>query len=239
MKKKNVTKIKAKRQPVQKRGFTLIEILVVATIIIVVAAIGLVSYSGAQASARDAKRAQDLENVRTTLLLFRTENGYYPIAGMANSNRIAFSFPRQAIARLVNAFQPLSASAALIEEPPPEDEESGEKTPTPTPVPEPGGEPTPTLDPGSEPSEPSPTPEPTKDPGEPTPVPEPGSPPEDKLAYQVMITELVSAGYFTTGSVPNDPINDNTYYYGYGSNGADFALTARLEKDGSIITLTN
>ena len=58
------------QKKLQKRGFTLIEVLVVSTIIVVVAAIGLVSYSGAQVGARDAQRRQDLDNTRTTLLLF-------------------------------------------------------------------------------------------------------------------------------------------------------------------------
>lgn len=60
------------------RGFTLIELLVVSTIIIVLSAIGLVSYANAGRGARDAKRKSDLEAVRQSLVLYRSDTGTYP-----------------------------------------------------------------------------------------------------------------------------------------------------------------
>lgn len=60
-------------------GFTMIELLVVATIIIVLSTIGLVSYRNAGINARDAKRQADLQMVRQALVLYRTENGSYPV----------------------------------------------------------------------------------------------------------------------------------------------------------------
>lgn len=59
-------------------GFTMIELLVVATIIIVLTTIGLVSYSQANQNARNGKRRSDLETVRQALVLYRTDNGTYP-----------------------------------------------------------------------------------------------------------------------------------------------------------------
>ncbi len=44
-----------------KKGFTLIELLAVIAIIAILAAMGLVAYSSAQASARDAKRIGDMK----------------------------------------------------------------------------------------------------------------------------------------------------------------------------------
>ncbi len=61
-----------------KKGFTLIELLVVSTIIVVLSAIGLVSFVNAGKSARDSKRKADLETVRQALVLYRSDNGSYP-----------------------------------------------------------------------------------------------------------------------------------------------------------------
>jgi prepilin-type N-terminal cleavage/methylation domain-containing protein len=62
----------------QKNGFTLIELLVVATIIIILSAIGLVSYSNAGKSARNSKRKSDIETVRQALVLYKSDTGGYP-----------------------------------------------------------------------------------------------------------------------------------------------------------------
>lgn len=59
-------------------GFTMIELLVVTTIIIVITSIGLVSYTSANRSARNGKRKADMEMVRQALVLYRTDNGSYP-----------------------------------------------------------------------------------------------------------------------------------------------------------------
>lgn len=59
-------------------GFSMVELLVAATIIGVIAAAGLVSYTSANRSARNAKRQSDLEQVRAALELYRSENPTYP-----------------------------------------------------------------------------------------------------------------------------------------------------------------
>ncbi|MBU2543013.1 type II secretion system GspH family protein [Patescibacteria group bacterium] len=61
-----------------KLGFSLIELLVVATIMIVIATIGLVSYSQATRNSRNAKRKSDLEAVKQALVLYRNDNSQYP-----------------------------------------------------------------------------------------------------------------------------------------------------------------
>lgn len=63
----------------QKTGFTLIELLVVATIMIVLTAIGLVSYTQVNQNARNAKRKADIESLRQALVIYRTDLGTYPI----------------------------------------------------------------------------------------------------------------------------------------------------------------
>lgn len=62
----------------KKSGFTLIELLVVSTIIIVLATIGMVSFSNAGKSARDGKRKSDMETIRQALTLYKQQTGSYP-----------------------------------------------------------------------------------------------------------------------------------------------------------------
>ena len=69
----------------RQRGFTMIELLVVTTIIIVITAIGLVSYTSANRNARNGKRKADLEMVRQALVLYRTDNGSYPSGTVFNN----------------------------------------------------------------------------------------------------------------------------------------------------------
>lgn len=61
-----------------KKGFSLIELLVVATIIIVLTTIGVISYRSASIKSRDSKRKADLETVRQALVLYRSDVGSYP-----------------------------------------------------------------------------------------------------------------------------------------------------------------
>ena len=60
-------------------GFTLIEILVVISIIAILAGVGLATFSGAQKKSRDAKRKADLETIRSALEMYRADNGEYPL----------------------------------------------------------------------------------------------------------------------------------------------------------------
>jgi general secretion pathway protein G len=59
-------------------GFTMIELLVVATIMIVLTTIALVSYRSATQNSRNAKRKTDLQTVRQALVLYRSDIGCYP-----------------------------------------------------------------------------------------------------------------------------------------------------------------
>jgi general secretion pathway protein G len=59
-------------------GFTMIELLVVATIMIVLTTIALVSYRSATQNSRNAKRKTDMQTVRQALVLYRSDNGCYP-----------------------------------------------------------------------------------------------------------------------------------------------------------------
>lgn len=62
----------------KKNGFTLIEILVSATIVAVMAVVGVASYTSINQRSRNAKRKSDLEQVRSALEMYRVDTGSYP-----------------------------------------------------------------------------------------------------------------------------------------------------------------
>lgn len=62
----------------KRNAFTLVELLVVISIIAVLATIGLTIYSGAQKSARIAKRVEDLRNIKVALEIYYSRNNVYP-----------------------------------------------------------------------------------------------------------------------------------------------------------------
>jgi len=61
-----------------RRGFTLIEILVVIAIIGILSSVVLASLAVSRAKARDARRIADLEEVKKALELYYDSNGTYP-----------------------------------------------------------------------------------------------------------------------------------------------------------------
>jgi len=66
------------------KGFTLIEILVVATIIGLLASGAIVSYQQLSKQSRDAKRKTDLEQVRAALEMYRSNEDTYPVGTWSN-----------------------------------------------------------------------------------------------------------------------------------------------------------
>ena len=64
----------------QRKGFTLIEILIVVAIIAILASVVLVGLGPTQSLGRDARRVSDLHEVQNGLELFYNSKGAYPIA---------------------------------------------------------------------------------------------------------------------------------------------------------------
>jgi len=62
-------------------GFTMIELLVATVIIAVLTAVGVTSYASATRKSRDTKRISDIEQMRSALEMYRSDNGFYPNTG--------------------------------------------------------------------------------------------------------------------------------------------------------------
>lgn len=71
-----------------KKAFTLVEILVVVTIISLLASIAAVSYSRFVKQSRDARRKTDIEQIRAAIELYRNFNGAYPTPVPATSGML-------------------------------------------------------------------------------------------------------------------------------------------------------
>ena len=68
-----------------RKGFTLIEILIVVAIIAILASVVLVGLGPTQQAGRDARRLSDLRQVQNGLELYFNKCGYYPGAAVAGS----------------------------------------------------------------------------------------------------------------------------------------------------------
>jgi len=62
-----------------KRGFTLVELLVVMAIIGILASVILASFTSTQAKARDTRRIEDIDSLHKALALYLISAGHYPV----------------------------------------------------------------------------------------------------------------------------------------------------------------
>jgi type II secretion system protein G len=64
-----------------KKGFTLVELIVVMAIIGILATLGFSSYTNSINKSKDARRKADLRSIMTALQLYYNDNGQYPSLG--------------------------------------------------------------------------------------------------------------------------------------------------------------
>jgi len=69
-----------------KKGFTLVELLVVVSIIGILSSLSMVSVNIARTRARDAKRKADMSQVQLALYLYYDDNLHFPITDMFPDN---------------------------------------------------------------------------------------------------------------------------------------------------------
>lgn len=69
-----------------KKGFTIIELLIVIVIIAILATIGVVAYGGVQQSARDSKRESDITSLHTAIEAYYVQATQYPSFTQINDN---------------------------------------------------------------------------------------------------------------------------------------------------------
>lgn len=63
-----------------KKGFTLVELLIVVAIISVLATLLMANFIGVRQRARDAQRKADIRQIQSALELYRSDQGNYPAA---------------------------------------------------------------------------------------------------------------------------------------------------------------
>lgn len=64
-----------------RRGFTIVELLIVIVVIAILAAISIVAYSGVQDRAEASKTASAVSAYKKGLLLYKADKGFYPVTG--------------------------------------------------------------------------------------------------------------------------------------------------------------
>ena len=65
----------------KQKGFTLVELLIVVSVISILTVMAMANFAGGTSKARDAQRKSDLRAVREALEQYRQDKGSYPLAG--------------------------------------------------------------------------------------------------------------------------------------------------------------
>ncbi len=77
----------AKQNKIIKAGFTLVELLIVITLIGMLTIISIASFSNVNRKARDSQRKSDLENLSKALMMYYNDNGNFP-----DENLVVFGY---------------------------------------------------------------------------------------------------------------------------------------------------
>jgi prepilin-type N-terminal cleavage/methylation domain-containing protein len=69
-----------------RRGFTIVELLIVIVVIAMLAAISIVAFTGVQQRARDTQRKSDLSQLAKAIRVYQVDRGDYAQAGCGNGS---------------------------------------------------------------------------------------------------------------------------------------------------------
>ena len=102
--------------PDNKRGFTLMEILIVIGILGILLTVGLASYQASQRAARDGRRKVDLEIISQALEIYKSDNGPYPATLSTLTPNYIRTVPQdpQNVSPQVYTYAPICSSSATI-----------------------------------------------------------------------------------------------------------------------------
>jgi len=82
-----------------KKAFTLVELLVVVTIIAILSVVAYMAVGGQTVKARDAKRQQDLSTIQSSLEVYLIEKGSYPTSPLT-SGIVAGQIPKKYLSEI-------------------------------------------------------------------------------------------------------------------------------------------
>lgn len=88
----------------KKQGFTLVELMVVISIITILAVVGMTLYNGLQGGARDAKRRGDIKAISAALEIYKQTNGTYPLLPASGYGAVSFEANWDTFAALLNPY---------------------------------------------------------------------------------------------------------------------------------------
>src|SRR5665647_1926715 len=102
-------------QASSRRGFTIVELLIVIVVIGILAAITIVAYNGIQARAENATTISTVEAYRKALLQYAIDNGSYPtIGGFCLGNQYPVLNGTTAGCRYSTAVMPNSSATTYL-----------------------------------------------------------------------------------------------------------------------------
>lgn len=74
------------QQTQYKKGFTIVELLIVIVVIAILATISIVAYNGVQSRARDSERITKVKAIGRAIEMYYVDNGYYPMIQHGSGN---------------------------------------------------------------------------------------------------------------------------------------------------------
>lgn len=95
------------------RGFSLVELLVVITILAIISTVAYTSFSGATDKAKNSKRVEDMAMIELALQSFRQDKGYLPMPAVYSATTNLWGYNSAVIASLKNGITVTKSGDAI------------------------------------------------------------------------------------------------------------------------------